>query len=146
MSSEALRRRAALKAITVGAQMTSAEHEQWIALDPGAQSEYRRRAGAEAEARMKREVRRDLRVHERAARRTFATMSRDLQRTLGLEGALNPCDSRHRRAPGVRPVRRRGSRRTSGAPTRGDPDDGEGDPPGVSHPPTRGKRAGRSAT
>ena len=45
-----------------------------------------------------------------------------------------PCEPRHRRSSRGRPIRRRGSRRTT-APTRAGPDDsGDGDPDGDHHP------------
>jgi hypothetical protein len=54
--------------------------------------------------------------------------------------------SGHRRAPGARPIRRRGSRRTVTA-SRDGPDDGDSEPPppGVSTPPTRRHTAGEAA-
>jgi hypothetical protein len=43
-------------------------------------------------------------------------------RMIRVTGKRPTCEGRHRRAPGMKPVKRRGSRRTT-APTRGSPDD-----------------------
>jgi hypothetical protein len=76
-----------------------------------------------------------------ARRRSTKSLNR-LLRDEGLPTLPVPravCEPRHRRAPGRKPIRRPGSRRTT-APTRGDPD-GDGDP----EPPAQGPGARRQA-
>jgi hypothetical protein len=123
---------AALKAVTLGATFTDAECKAWEALDEYDRSELRRLARARLEGQLQRQIVSDVRTHGEPARRHYATMSRRARKALGLTSLLRaPCGGRHRRAPGTRPTRHRGSRR--GAAARAGPSDldDEPAPPGL---------------
>jgi hypothetical protein len=138
-----LLRAAARNAITVGAKLTDEQRTAWDALDDYERSPLRIWARRQKEAQHQRgvqqQVNRDLRVHGEPARRHYAAMSRNLQRTLGVAHLLRaPCEQRHHhRAPRAR---RRRSSATSSAPTRAGPDsDLSDEPPGERRPLTAGR-------
>jgi hypothetical protein len=123
-----LAQRAARKDSGIGAQLTEEERSAWASLDDYERNLLTRWARDQKTAEFGARIRRDVRVHGESAPRHYATMSRDLRRTLGVERALMaPCGSRHRRAPGARPVRHHGSRRTPSG-SRSPPGDDDPDP------------------